>query len=126
VLGQGYSTRQTGREDRTSQILDDQWLKTLLETGIVGALAWLWLYVRFIRRAGAEAKIDRSDRGLLLVGLTASVTAFAVGMFFFDAFSFIQVTFLLFILLALGAATLLTPRPPVPARQSQIGSWAQD
>jgi hypothetical protein len=126
VLGQGYSTRQTGREDRTAQILDNQWLKTLLETGIVGALAWLWLYVRFIRRAGAEAKIDRSDRGLLLVGLTASVTAFAVGMFFFDAFSFIQVTFLLFILLALGAATLLTPRPPVPARQSQIGSWAQD
>jgi hypothetical protein len=126
VLGQGYSTRQTGREDRRAQILDDQWLKTLLETGMVGVLAWLWLYLRFIRRAGAEAKVDSSDRGLLLVGLTASVTAFAVGMFFFDAFSFIQVTFVLFILLALGASTLLTPRPPAPAPQSQIDSWARD
>ena len=37
-------------------------------------------------------------------------------MFFFDAFSFIQVTFLLFILLALGASTLLTARPPQEPR----------
>lgn len=111
VFGQGYSTRQTGRENRTAQILDNQWLKTLLETGFVGAFGWLWLYLRFIRKLGAEAKLDRADRGLLIVGLTASVAAFAVGMFFYDAFSFIQVTFVLFILLALGAATLATPRP---------------
>jgi polysaccharide biosynthesis protein PslJ len=111
VFGQGYSTRQTGRENRTAQILDNQWLKTLLETGIVGAFGWAWLYLRFIRKLGAEAKRDLADRGLLIVGLTASVAAFAVGMFFFDAFSFIQVTFVLFILLALGASTLATPRP---------------
>jgi hypothetical protein len=43
---------------------------------------------------------------LLLVGLAASVAAYAVGMFLYDAFSFIQVTFLLFILLGLGAAVL--------------------
>jgi len=34
------------------------------------------------------------------------VTAFAVGMLTYDAFSFIQVTFVLFVLLALGAVTL--------------------
>jgi O-antigen ligase len=106
LLGQGYSTRQTGRENRQTLILDNQWLKTLVETGIVGAFAWLWLYGRFIRRLGAEAKRDRSADGVLAVALASSVAAFAVGMFFFDAFSFIQVTFLLFFVLGLGAALL--------------------
>ena len=28
------------------QILDDQWLKTLVETGIIGVFGWLWLFFR--------------------------------------------------------------------------------
>jgi len=43
--------------------------------------------------------------------LTASIAAFAVGMAFYDAFSFIQVTIAAFILLALGTATLSAPTP---------------
>ena len=46
-------------------------------------------------------------------------------MFFFDAFSFIQVTFVLFILLALGAATLLTPRPE-QERRPALEPWTDD
>jgi polysaccharide biosynthesis protein PslJ len=116
VLGQGFATRQTGRENRQNHILDNQWLKTLLETGVVGAFAWFWLFARFTRRLGREAKCDLGERGFLLVALTASVVAFAVGMFFYDAFSFIQVTFLLFFLLALGAALLQLPEARAPAR----------
>ena len=70
--------------------------------------------MRAIRRFGREAKRDYSDRGWLLVSITAAVAAYAVGMFTYDAFSFIQVTFLLFILVALGTALLAerpTPRP---------------
>jgi O-antigen ligase len=107
LLGQGYASRQTGRERGTkvtATILDDQWLKTLLETGVVGTVAWLWLFLAYIRRLSREAKADRSDRGWLLVALASSVSAFAVGMFFFDAFSFIQVTFIVFILLGFGSA----------------------
>jgi hypothetical protein len=118
VLGQGYSTRQTGRENRQSQILDNQWLKTLVETGAVGTLAWLWLFVRYWRRLGRESKRDSSDRGLLLVALVASTMSFAVGMFLYDAFSFIQVTFLAFILLAFGAAALRLPADAVRAAPS--------
>ena len=46
-------------------------------------------------------------RAWLLGALGSSVMSFAVGMFFFDALSFIQVTFLLFIFLGFGAILLL-------------------
>ncbi len=106
VFGQGFGTRLTGRDRQNAQILDNQWLKTLLETGLVGAFAWLWIYVRSVRRLARVAKEDPSEDGLLFVALAASITAFAIGMVLYDAFSFIQVTFLLFIVLALGCAAL--------------------
>jgi O-antigen ligase len=96
----------TGRDRQNAHILDDQWLKTLLETGFVGAFAWLWIYVRSIRRLARAAKEDASEQGLLFVALAASITAFAIGMVLFDAFAFIQVTFMLFIVLALGSVVL--------------------
>jgi hypothetical protein len=109
LFGQGFGTRQPGRELNNAQILDDQWLKTLLETGIIGTFAWVWLLVRFARRTGRAAKADDSERGWLLTAITASVLAFSVGMFLYDTFSFIQVTFLFFIILGLGAAALANP-----------------
>jgi polysaccharide biosynthesis protein PslJ len=106
LLGQGYGTRIVGSEDANSFIVDDQWLGTAMETGLVGLGAWLWLFVRAIRRFGRAARLDRGRRGLLLTSLAASTAAFAVGMATYDAFSFIQVTFLLFALLGLGAVAV--------------------
>jgi O-antigen ligase len=106
IFGQGYGTRLTGRDKQNAQILDDQWLKTLLETGLVGMFAWLWIFTRSIRRLARAAKSEESSDGLLFVALAASVTAFALGMILFDAFAFIQVTFILFIILALGSVAL--------------------
>ncbi|MBM2822869.1 MAG: hypothetical protein HW413_1615 [Thermoleophilia bacterium] len=110
VFGQGFGTRITTGEkaQQNARVLDDEWLGTASETGIVGVIALAWLFVRFVRRLGREAKQDLSARGSLLVALAGSVAAFAVSMFTFDAFSFIQVTFLLFILLGLGMAVLAT------------------
>src|SRR5207244_8751930 len=73
VFGEGYGTRMTGGPKTNAQILDDQWLKTLLETGFVGIFAWVWLFRRFVGRTWREAKADRTDRGRLLVALTASI-----------------------------------------------------
>jgi hypothetical protein len=106
LLGQGYATRVVTGKRQNADVLDDQWLKTLLETGAVGFLAWLWLFVRFLRRAGSEARKGFSDEDWFLAAVAAAVAAYAVGMFFYDAFSFIQVTFLLYILLGFGAAIL--------------------
>jgi len=106
ALGQGYGTRVTSGPEQNSRVLDNQWLATGVETGLIGVFAWVWLFVRFVRRAGSEAKRDLSERGWLLTAITSSVVAFAVGMFTFDAFSFVQELFVFFVLLALGSAVL--------------------
>jgi polysaccharide biosynthesis protein PslJ len=112
LLGEGYGTRVVDPNVRgpRANILDNQWLGNLLETGIIGFFGWLWFFVRVVRRFGKEAKKDDSARGWLLVSLAAGVAAFGVGMFTYDAFAFIQVTFLLFIFVGLGSA-LLAERP---------------
>lgn len=109
LVGQGFGTRIVNGPQKNAPILDDQWLHTLLETGIVGAVAWLWILVGSVRRTARAAKEDDSARGWLLVALAASTTAFGVGMITFDTFSFEQITFLLFIYLAL-ASVLVGPR----------------
>jgi O-antigen ligase len=106
VLGQGYGTRIPDGPKANAKILDDEWLSTLLEIGLAGALAWLWLFTSAIRRFGRAARDDPSSCGLLLIAIEAAVAAFMVGMLFYDAFSFIQVVFLLFIVLALGSVVL--------------------
>jgi hypothetical protein len=108
ALGQGWGTRITDQVDPkwNAPILDDEWLGTLLETGAAGVLALLWLFARPYRRLKRAAKRDQGERGWLLAGLAAAICAFPIGMMTYDAFSFIQVTFLFFILLGVAGAEL--------------------
>jgi hypothetical protein len=122
VAGQGLGSRITNRDDPrvNAPILDDQWLGLLLEVGAFGVAAFIWLLVRATRRLGRVARHDHSDDGWLAAALAASIAGFGIGMVTFDAFSFIQVTFLLFILLGIAAPELrsamqrypLESRPP--------------
>jgi hypothetical protein len=111
-FGQGFATRISDLDDprHNAGILDNQWLGTLLETGALGCGMLLWLFCRAIRRLSRLAKREDSAHGWLLAGLAASLTAYCVGMFTFDAFNFFQVTFLAFIFLGLGVSAL-TPEP---------------
>ena len=84
---------------------------------MLGLVGWLWFLIASIRRLGRAARADQSDEGWLYVALAASLCAFAIGMFTFDAFSFIQATFLMFIVLAIGASALLA-REPVAGRET--------
>ena len=106
LVGQGYSTRIVDRAHPSDQILDDQWLGILLETGLVGFVGWVMLLLRPIRRLGRAAKEDDSDRGWLCAALAASLITYGIGMITFDAFAFIQVSFIFFILLGLSVSTL--------------------
>ncbi|MGD9570372.1 MAG: O-antigen ligase family protein [Thermoleophilia bacterium] len=124
AFGQGYGTRITDADRANAQILDNQWLKTLLETGVIGALGWFWLIVAIVRRLGRAAKEDPSPDGWLPTACAASIAAFAVGMFTYDAFSFIQVTLLLFIALAVGACTLRLGEHEARAPATAPGSAA--
>jgi polysaccharide biosynthesis protein PslJ len=122
LFGQGYGTRITGATAipgtgaaaiaDNAQILDDQWLGTLLETGLLGVLGWLWLFARAIRRLAARAKLEpTSAEGWLAVSIAAAILGFALSMETYDAFSFTQATFLVFTMLAFAAILLQLPRP---------------
>jgi polysaccharide biosynthesis protein PslJ len=121
ILGQGYGTNVVNPDAGgiEANIFDDQWLGTLLGTGIVGFVGWGWFFVRAIRRFGGEAMRDTTERGWLLTAITAGIAAFGVGMLTYDAFAFIQVTFLLFILVGLGSVVIqASPSATAPVAES--------
>lgn len=109
-FGQGYGSRDSNPEDAAAEHVklagqtDDQWLKSLLETGLLGVLALVWLFFRSTRRLKRIARTSGGNDGWLAVALVASLDAFMIGMFTFDALGFVEVTIAVFLVLALGAA----------------------
>jgi O-antigen ligase len=117
LLGLGFGSRVVEGPLANARILDDQWLGTLLETGFLGLIAWVWLFVRFLRRSMSEARRDLTERGWLLVALSASVASFGIGMVLFDALAFTQETLVFFLILALGTIALKPRTSAAPRRR---------
>jgi hypothetical protein len=125
LVGEGYGTRVVGNgsngkpnPDDNASVLDDQWLGTLLMTGLLGFIGWLWLFARMIRRLSARARLEAGTPGSWLpVGLVASTATFATSMLTYDAFSYVQATFLIFTIVALASVLLSLPpaQRPGPA-----------
>jgi hypothetical protein len=109
-LGHGFGTRIATGPDANGCVLDNQWLGSLFDIGVFGAAAWLVLFVTVLRRFGPLARSETSADGWLLAAVVAASTAYAVGMLTYDAFGFVQVTFVLFVLLGLGAAAAVNSR----------------
>jgi hypothetical protein len=121
LFGEGYGTRIVGRvsaetvlpQTSSGQILDDQWLGNLLEIGIFGVFGWIWLFTRVVRRLGSRALRERaSPDGWLPVALAASITCYAISMYFYDASGFMQATVLMYILLGCAGSLLWLPVSP--------------
>ena len=91
---------------------------SLLETGLVGLLALIWLFFRSTRRLKRIARTNNGNDGWLAVALVASLDSFMIGMFTFDALGFIEVTIIVFLVLALGAA-LVSMHDPIPTNRSR-------
>ncbi len=117
-FGEGYGTRIVGRISTgapgvtlaSGQILDDQWLGNLLETGFLGLIGWIWLFTRVVRRLGARALRERDTTdGWLPVALAAAITCYAVSMYLYDAASFMQGTILMYVLLGCASSLLWLP-----------------
>jgi hypothetical protein len=112
LIGEGFGSRITASAEANryhvplARILDDQWLSSLLEVGALGVAALGWLLVRAGRRLLRVAREDRGDDGALALALFAPLVGLAVGMLTFDALSFVQLTIVFFLLLALGATFL--------------------
>ncbi len=122
LFGEGFGTRVTGRvAGANTGALDDQWFDNLLETGLLGFLGWLWLFVSVVAKAGRYSKRARgTPEGWLGVALACSMTGYAIAVFTYDAFGFIQATFLFYMLLGCVGVLLQLPRanptPPPPLR----------
>jgi hypothetical protein len=121
-FGSGFGTTvadPNASKESESQILDDQWLGSLLEIGAVGVLSLLFLWVGAVRRLNRWGKHARGPDAWLATGLAASIISFAVGMLTFDAFAFIQVTFFAFVML--GLAAVVTRQKPAARTSTAAG-----
>jgi hypothetical protein len=107
-VGQGFGTRMTSQDDASSgaQILDDQWLGTLLTIGAAGVFGLMWLLIRAMRRLSTRAKQLTGADAWLATSLTAALLAWTIGLFTYDGFAFIQVTFFAFVMLGFAAVIL--------------------
>jgi len=101
-LGQGFQTF----FPQTYFFVDNQYLTSLIETGFVGALSLLALFVTgwFVARSARRSAGDTRSRDLLQC-LAASVAAAAVSFSTFDALGFVIAPGLSFLMLGcVGAA----------------------
>jgi hypothetical protein len=114
VFGEGFMTRVTVPAPgvpANGPIMDDQWANILVQTGILGAVALAWFFVRAVRLALRRARSDTGDDAVRAAAFAASIAAYAFGMLTFDAFTFTQVTFVAFILLALNTVAVGSTYP---------------
>jgi O-antigen ligase len=118
MLGYGFGTRISTGESANARLLDNQWLGTLLDTGLVGLIGFAWLLGRYIVRMWS-ASLKASVDGVVLAALASAVFAYTVGMFTFDALSFTQVSLVLFVLLAIGSALVLAADPIIEVGDSR-------
>jgi len=131
-FGFGYGTRviDTNQsagylpDGRYGGVLDDQWLGSLLDVGIVGVLALVWLFVSAYRRLSHVSRADGGAEGWLAAAFAGSTVSFAFGMFFFDTFAFTQVTIIFFFVLALAAVFLRTLDPDAKPVVVAPPTWA--
>jgi hypothetical protein len=106
LLGSGIGTQITIGEKTNRHLLDDQRLGLLIDTA-AGVPAVAFIVVRFARQQFALARVILGPPGYLPLAWASAVITFAVGVFTFDSFFFAQVTFLLFMILGIGAAPRL-------------------
>lgn len=120
LLGIGYNQF----DPRQYFFLDNQILKLLVELGVAGTLLmglFIWRHAVLLAQAVRAGPVSEPTMsGALLAALCAFVTLSA----FFDTFAFDQVTYLFFIIAALGVRVACTERlasatPPVDPSQNR-------
>jgi hypothetical protein len=107
LTGDGFGTRVVEQDPKqNAPILDDAWLGLLEDVGIAGTIAFAWLLIRHTRRLVRATRSAKGHEASLLATFAATTIGFGVGMLTYDALSFVQITFVFFLLTGLGCVTL--------------------
>ena len=108
LAGTGVGSRIVAGPETNAFILDNQFLSTLMETGLIGLVAALLMLFLpaavMLRLGGARSPLPARWRDLAFA-LGAATTAYGVACFLFDGFGFLQ-TFIVFFLLLAAAGWL--------------------
>ena len=101
LFGRGFQTF----DAKTFFPVDNQFLMSLIETGIIGTLIFIALLVTAITLAAKSAKWARTENERLLTrALTASIAGVSVAFLTFDFFSYQMATGSFFLLVGSAAA----------------------
>jgi polysaccharide biosynthesis protein PslJ len=107
----GAATTAEGAEGAVI-FFDNEWLTTLVALGVLGIIGTAWFVFGSLLTVGRFARRVRGPRSDLAAACAASIGAFAISMFVFDAFAFVQATVTFLMIAAIGLqARRLGPRP---------------
>ena len=115
LLGRGYGSF----DPIQHRFLDNEWLGRLVETGVIGALAYLFVILAMMRVAHRAGRSKDPIRQAVGISAVAAVCVYAVTNLVFDALAFSQVPYMLFFVGALATVALDRPRDLVPVRQPE-------
>jgi hypothetical protein len=99
-------------------IFDNQYLLTLVTLGLLGIIGTLWFVWGSSARLALAAKRRAGDDGHLLAACAVVCAGYGAGMFFFDAFAYVQATLFFFMVAAFGLRTLVLVRRPTASESS--------
>jgi O-antigen ligase len=122
AFGRGFGSY----DSRTYRFLDNQYLRLLVATGILGVAAYLLMVVAVLAVAHPVIKSRDPIRGPPALAIAAAVAGFGVATAFYDVLSFAQVPYFFFFLA--GLAVVCAPRANearVPASQRAEGPRAE-
>jgi polysaccharide biosynthesis protein PslJ len=91
-----------GAEERTPIIFDNQYLWSLVSLGVLGLVAIIWFVWGAVVKLARAARRFGDRSGDFMAACAAACAGFGAGMLTYDAFAFVQVTLLFFVVAALG------------------------
>lgn len=97
-------------------IFDDQYLNTVVTTGLLGFVAVVWFVWGSVVKLARAARRRVGHASDLMAACCVSAAGFAVSMALFDAFYFVQCTLLFFMIAAMGLRARELSPPAVDLR----------
>lgn len=99
IIGRGFGSYDPSHH----RFLDNEWLGRVIETGIIGALAYLFLILAIVFVAHRASRSRDPVRRAVGVSVVAGAAVYATTNAVFDALAFPQAPYMLFFLAALAA-----------------------